>query len=120
MLTTADTAQDAQTQSVIVDRSDAEDVQDRQVIVWLDGERIATLLYGEAVEHRLDVGPHRLRISNTLFWKTVAFDVKAGEHVRFQAINRAGRVTYALLGILGVAPLYLTVRRAGVPNKGNP
>jgi hypothetical protein len=110
----------APTQSVIVDRNDPDDVGDRQVIVWLDGERIATLLYGEAVEHRLEVGPHRLRFSNTLFWKNVEFDVRSGEHVRFQAINRAGRVTYALLGILGVAPLYLTVRRAGMPNKEKP
>lgn len=111
-MTIADTVRSAPTQSVIVDRKDPADVGDRQVIVWLDGERIATLLYGEAVKHRLDVGPHRLRFSNTLFWKTVEFDVRAGEHVRFQAINRAGLVSYALLGIFGVAPLYLTVRRA--------
>ena len=105
---------------MIVDRNDAEDFGDRQVIVWLDGERIATLLYGEGVERRLAVGPHRLRISNTLFWKNVEFDVKAGEHVRFQTINRAGRLTYGLLGILGVAPLYLTVRRARMHNKEKP
>jgi hypothetical protein len=119
-LTATDTAQNAQTQSVIVDRNDPKDVGDRQVIVWLDGERIATLLYGEAVEHGLAIGLHRLRFSNTLFWKTVEFDVRAGEHVRFEAINRAGRVTYALLGILGVAPLYLTVRRADVHNTETP
>jgi hypothetical protein len=111
IVTTADTVRSAPAQSVIVDRNDPDDVGDRQVIVWLDGERIATLLYGEKVEHGLDVGRHRLRFSNTLFWKTVQFDVKPGEHVRFQTINRSGRVTYALLGILGVAPLYLTVRR---------
>ena len=56
-------------------------------------------------------GPHKLRVSNTLVWKTLEFDVKPGERVRFEAINRAGRLTYPLLALLGVAPLYVTVRR---------
>jgi hypothetical protein len=48
---------------------------------------------------------------NTLLWKTVEFDVKHGEHVRFEAVNRAGRITYPMLVMLGVGPLFLTLRR---------
>jgi hypothetical protein len=56
-------------------------------------------------------GRHRLRAYNTLVWKTVEFDIAAGEWVRFAAVNRAGRVTAALIGILGVGPLYVTLER---------
>jgi hypothetical protein len=41
----------------------------------------------------------------------VSFDVKPGEQVRFQAINRPGRLTYPLLVVFGAGPLYVTVRR---------
>ena len=54
-----------------------------------------------------------MRVSNTLVWKTLDFEVKPGEQVRFQAINRAGKLTYPLLMIFGAGPLYLTVRRVG-------
>jgi hypothetical protein len=97
--------------SLTVVRNHVEDVGQRQMIVWLDGERIATLMFGDEVTRDLDVGRHRLRISNTLFWKTVEFDVKSGEQVRFEIINRAGRLTYPMLAFIGAAPLYVTVRR---------
>jgi hypothetical protein len=97
--------------SVTVVRQHAEDVKQRQMIVWLDGERIATLLFGDEVTRDLDVGTHRLRVSNTLFWKTVEFTVKSGDQVRFEIVNRAGRLTYPMLAFIGVGPLYVTVQR---------
>jgi hypothetical protein len=97
--------------SVTVVRQHAEDIKQRQMIVWLDAERIATLMFGDEVTRDLEVGRHHLRVSNTLFWKTVEFDVKPGEQVRFEIINRAGRLTYPMLAFIGVGPLYVTVRR---------
>jgi hypothetical protein len=97
--------------SVTVVRQHADDIKQRQMIVWLDGERIATMLFGEEVTRDLEVGSHRLRVSNTLFWKTVEFDVKSGDQIRFEIINRAGRITYPMLAFIGVGPLYVTVRR---------
>ena len=97
--------------SVTVVRSHPDDIKQRQMIVWLNGERIATLLFGDEVTRDLDPGRHRLRVSNTLFWKTVEFDVKSGEQVRFEIINRAGRLTYPMLAFIGVGPLYVTVCR---------
>ena len=67
--------------------------------------------FGESLTHELLPGPHRLRVSNTLVWKTLAFEAKAGESVRFEAINRPGRLTYPLMIIMGVGPLYVTLRR---------
>ncbi len=97
--------------SVTVVRKHADDIQQRQMIVWLDGERIATLMFGDEVTRDLEVGRHRLRVSNTLFWKTVEFEVKWGEQVRFEIVNRAGRMTFPMLAFIGVGPLYVTVRR---------
>ena len=71
-------------------------------------------MFGERVTRGLTLGRHRLRISNTLFWKTLDFDVRPKEQVRFEIINRAGRLTYPLLGLIGAAPLYMTVHRIGL------
>jgi hypothetical protein len=70
-------------------------------------------LFGESLQRDVAPGQHRLRVSNTLVWKNLAFEVRPGEQVRFEAINRAGRFTYPILVLLGAAPLYLTVRRIG-------
>jgi hypothetical protein len=94
-----------------VNRNDRADVKQRQLIISLDGARLGQLLFGETLTHEMLPGPHRLRISNTLFWKTISFVAKPGEEVRFEAVNRAGRLTYPLMVIMGAGPLYLTVRR---------
>ena len=97
--------------SVTVTRTSQDDFSSRQLIVWIDGERVATLLWGDSVTRDLDLGLHRVRVSNTLVWKTVEFEVKPGEQVRFEAINRPGRITYPMLVMMGVGPLYVTLRR---------
>ena len=97
--------------SVTVTRTSEQDFKDRQLIVKLDDEPFGVLLFGESVSRDLAPGPHRLRISNTFVWKTLEFDVKPGEQVRFEAINRPGRLTYPMLLIMGVGPLYLTIKR---------
>jgi hypothetical protein len=92
-------------------RTDAEDVGTRQVVLSLDGEPLATLLFGDRVSRDIPPGLHRLRAHNTLVWKTVEFDVSPGEHVRFSAVNRAGLGSMALVALLGVGPLYVTLER---------
>ena len=101
----------AGTARIIITRKDPRDVQDRQVVVSLDGEPLATLLYGKEVTREVPAGRHRLRAHNTLFWKTIDFDLAPGEAARFRAINRAGAGTFSMLGLLGVGPLFLTFER---------
>ena len=96
---------------ITITRNDPADVRDRQVVVSLDGESLATLMYGEEVSREVPAGPHRLRAHNTLFWKTVDLDLAPGEQARIKAVNRAGVGTYSLLGLLGVGPLFLTFER---------
>ena len=98
--------------SVTIARTHASDVKHRQLVITLDGDSLGDLLFGESIQRDVAPGRHRLRVSNTLVWKTVEFDVKPGEQVRFEAINRAGKLTYPMMIILGIGPLYVTVKRA--------
>jgi len=86
-------------------------VQQRQMIVSIDGQKVATLLYGETVTRDVPAGEHRLRVHNTLVWKTVDLNLAPGEHARFTAVNRATWGTYAMLSLLGVGPLYVELLR---------
>lgn len=94
-----------------VERRNTDDVRTRQVVLSLDGEPLATLLFGDRVTREIAPGPHRLRAHNTLVWKTVEFEAKPGEHVRFTTVNRAGLGSTALVALLGVGPLYVTLER---------
>jgi hypothetical protein len=97
--------------SVTVTRTAEDDCQTRQLIVSIDGRKVATLLYGDSIRCDLEPGRHCLRIYNTLVWKTVEFTLAPGEQVFFEAVNRAGTSTYLAVAFLGVGPLYVTVRR---------
>jgi hypothetical protein len=96
---------------VVVVRNSGEDAQERQIVVSLDGEQLATLMFGQKVRRELAPGKHRLRAHNTLVWKTIDFEVQAGETAQFSVINRPGRGTFGLLSLIGARPLYLDVRR---------
>jgi hypothetical protein len=97
--------------SVTITRTHQSDFRQRQLIITLDGERLGDLLFGDAISRDVAPGSHTLRVSNTLVWKTVTFDVKPGEQVRFEAINRAGKLTYPMLVLFGAGPLYVTIQR---------
>jgi hypothetical protein len=96
---------------ITVSRNDQRDIRDRQIVLSLDGESLATLLFGDEVTREVPSGTHRIRAHNTLFWKTLEIDLAPGEHARFAVVNRAGTGTFSLLGLLGAGPLYLTFER---------
>jgi hypothetical protein len=97
--------------TVTVTRTSEADFKSRQLIVWIDGVRVATLLWGDSVTTGLPPGRHNVRVSNTLVWKTIAFDLQVGEQVFFEAINRTGPGTLTMLVLLGAGPLYVTLQR---------
>jgi hypothetical protein len=96
---------------ITISRTSPDDVQQRQIIVKLDGERVAELLYGQSVTRTVAPGPHRLRVDNTWNWKTLEFDMAFGEHLKFRTISRAGRFTWFLVGTLGAGPMYVSIER---------
>jgi hypothetical protein len=97
--------------AVTITRTSQEDFGSRQVIVSIDGETVATLLWGDSVTRELPPGPHRLRVHNTLVWKTLEFTLGPGEQLFFEVVNHPGRGTYVCTLLFGIGPLYVTLRR---------
>jgi hypothetical protein len=96
---------------ITVTRASEDDLRIRQLEVSIDGKPAGTLMFGDSLTREFEPGPHRLRVHNTLVWRTVDFELRPGEHVRFTAVNRAGFGTYSMVGLLGAGPLYVTLRR---------
>jgi hypothetical protein len=94
---------------ITVRRTSPEDVQLRQVIVKLDGQSVAELLYGNSVTIPVTPGRHKLRVDNTWNWKTLDLHIAPGVHLKFQTISRAGRFTWFLVGTLGAGPMYVSI-----------
>lgn len=97
--------------SLTITRTSEEDWKTRQLVVSIDGRRMGELLWGDSVSCELEPGPHRLRVHNTLMWRTIDFVVAPGEQVFYEAINYASASTFFLLPLFGIAPLYLELRR---------
>ena len=97
--------------AVTVTRTSEEDVKTRQLVPSIDGITLTTLLWGDSITCELEPGPHRLRVHNTLVWKTVDFTLAPGEQVFFEVINRNGRGTLVMTVLFGIGPLYVTIRR---------
>ena len=97
--------------SVTITRTSESDYKSRQLIVSIDGARVATLLWGDSFTCELTPGPHRLRVSNTLVWKHMEFTLRPGEQAFFEAINRMGPGSIFVTMILGAGPLYVSLKR---------
>lgn len=96
---------------VTISRNHPTDVRQRQVVARLDSGTKATLFYGDSITLEVAPGTHRLRAHNTLVWRTVRFTVEPGEHLEFILINKGPAWTYAMLALLGAAPLFLSIER---------
>jgi hypothetical protein len=94
---------------ITIRRTSPDDIQLRQIIVKLDGKRVAELMFGDSVTIPLTPGRHRLRVDNTWNWKTLDLDVDPGDHLKFLTINRPGRLTWFLVGTLGAGPIYVSI-----------
>jgi len=92
-------------------RTSPEDLKQRQVIIKLDGEWIADLMYDHTMTRAIEPGHHHLRVDNTWNKKNLEFDAAAGEEVKFRVVNRAGRFTWFLVASLGAGPMYVSIER---------
>ena len=106
-----ETAGTPKTARLTVVRQSNDDLGQREIFMALDGKDLAILRHEEGVTTDVAPGRHRLRAHNTLFWKTLEFDLEAGAHARFHVANRAGWGTYSLIGWLGAGIIYLTFER---------
>jgi len=97
--------------TITVSRTSERDVKQRQIIVEVDGERVAELMFGKTVTRRVLPGRHSVRVDNTWNRKTIEFDLASGEHAKFQTLSRVGRFTWFLVSVLGAGPMYVSLER---------
>src|SRR5438128_1901826 len=96
---------------VTVSRNSDDDVKVRQVIVTLDDQPFATLVFGKTATRSAPPGHHRLRVDNTWNRKTIEFDLAPGEHAKFRTVSRSGRFTAFMLALLGAGPMYVSIEK---------
>ena len=102
---------DSRPAAVTLTRTSEADFKSRQLVASIDGIPLGTLLWGDSLTCELEPGPHRLRVHNTLVWKTVEFPLAPGEQLFFELVNRPGCGTLAMTVLFGIGPLYVTIRR---------
>jgi len=85
---------------VVVERPPDDLGKQYLITLTLDGERIGRVRPGESIARDVQPGSHQLRAFNSLFWKTVAFDLAVGSSIRFVTRNRENFLTgfWALMG----------------------
>jgi hypothetical protein len=96
---------------ITISRTNPADVGHRQILVRIDDGSTVSLMVGASETIQVAPGAHVLHANNTLFWKKVPFAIAPDEHVTFDVVNVAGRMSFGFLMGLGLAPMYLRVER---------
>src|SRR4051812_24659450 len=69
----------AMSATLTIVRDHPQDVQDRPVYLWVDGQKWDGILrFGKTFTQTLTPGKHRIKAHNTLFGHTMELDVAAG------------------------------------------
>ena len=97
--------------TLTVDRNSPDDAQQRQIIVSLDGEPIAELMFGDSVTREIPAGPHTLLVDNTWNRKSIDFTASQNEKIAFLAKSRSSRFAEFLLMFFGAGPLKVFLTR---------
>ena len=95
--------------TITVSRTASDDVQVREIILKVDGERVGALKYGDSITLPVSSGYHRLRVDNTFNWKTIELYLTPGERRKYLTKSRTGRFGWFLIALLGAGPLYVSI-----------
>ena len=77
----------------------------------VDGGPSAILRYGDSVTVPVAPGAHQLRVHNTWSRKRADFEVSAGDHIRFVAVNVALKKVGVMAALLGFAAMETRLER---------
>lgn len=97
--------------TLTITRNAPDDVQDRTVNLWLDGQRWEPLRYGATLTRTIAPGRHRLKAHNTLFGTEIEFDARPGENVRIKCSNAMTGSGMLLMILIGWAMLRVRLER---------
>ena len=96
--------------TITVTRNHDSDLKVREVLLWIDEQPFAKLLYQQSVAQALAPGKHVLKASNTMQTKQIEFELSAGEQARFNVANRSGCGS-SMIFMFGAGPIYLRLER---------
>ena len=97
---------------LVITRNHPQDVQDRPVYLWIDGEKWdGVLKFGKTFTRDLPAGKHTIKANNTLFSTTVEFEAAEGETVRYQCENGLTGGGMVMILMMGVAYLRVRLKR---------
>ena len=97
---------------IVVDRNSRRDIKMRDLYVTVDNLAEDTLLFGETLEIPLNPGEHRVKVTNRVYSKSVAFSIGQGETVRFSAANIPSRGVLSLFMVFsGTVPYKVSIER---------
>ena len=94
-----------------ITRNTANDFQDRQVFVFVDGEAWGNIRYGHLMTREIPAGHHSVRVNNTLMSHSIAFTATPGEHVRLRCYNGMPRAGWLMMIFLHVTYLLCRIER---------
>lgn len=97
---------------ITIHRNSADDVQTRQIVVSLDGERKGELLFGGSLTLLTAPGRHTLRADNTWNRKDIDLEVIEGSDLHFVVKSTAGQFSRFLLVAFGAGPIYVSIEPA--------
>jgi hypothetical protein len=73
----------AATAQLTVVRNSDDDTQTRQIVVYLDGQRMGELMFGQSITLPVASGHHTLRVDNTWNRQDVTLELHAEDHLNF-------------------------------------
>ena len=97
------------TARVTVFRNSPEDTQTRQIKIYLDGENLGELMFGDSMTLDVQAGAHTIRADNTWNRRDLQIEVRAGEHLQFLTKSPAGKFVWFLMGFLGAGPMRVSI-----------
>jgi len=97
---------------ITITRDSPDDVQTRQIEIYLDGQHKGELLFGDALAFPVAPGRHTLRVDNTWNHKDLELDVSVGNDLRFLTKSKASQFSRFLLIAFGAGPIYVSIEPA--------
>jgi hypothetical protein len=94
---------------ITIYRNSEKDVQTRQIVVSLDGERRGELLFGDSLAFSASPGRHTLRVDNTWNHKDLEVHVVKDGDLQFVVKSSAGQFSRFLLIAFGAGPIYVSI-----------
>jgi hypothetical protein len=97
--------------AIVLNRNSRFDFQDRQIYVFVDGEPLGKIRYGQSISQPIEPGEHTIRVFNTLLSQTITVSAAPGEQVRLQCGNGMPTAGFLMMIFLHVTYLRVWIAR---------